>query len=85
LTSDGEQAVTDFGIDLERLRAQRRTLCRVCMDWSERRNHLAGSLGAAILDRILERGWATRERASRLIRFKPSGERALQQAFGIPR
>ena len=46
---------------------------------------LAGALGAAILDRILERGWAKRERASRLIKFKPSGERAFQQAFGIRR
>ena len=85
LTSDGENAIANFGIDLERVRTQRRALCRVCMDWSERRNHLAGALGAAILDRIVDRGWAKRERASRLIKFKPSGERAFRAAFGIPR
>jgi DNA-binding transcriptional ArsR family regulator len=85
LTEPGEAAVDRFGVDLEHVRTQRRVLCRSCMDWSERRNHLAGALGAAILERILERGWAKRERASRLIIFRPSGERAFQQAFGMPR
>jgi DNA-binding transcriptional ArsR family regulator len=82
LTKEGEASMSRFGIDLDGVRAQKRTLCRACMDWSERRNHLAGALGAAILDRILEKGWARRERASRLIVFKPSGERAFKQAFG---
>jgi DNA-binding transcriptional ArsR family regulator len=83
LTKDGEASVARFGVDLERVRTPKRVLCRACMDWSERRHHLAGALGAAILERILERGWARRERASRLIVFRPSGERAFQQAFGI--
>jgi hypothetical protein len=55
------------------------------MDWSERRNHLAGALGAAILERILERGWAKRARDSRLVAFRPSGERALAQALATLR
>ncbi len=46
----------NFGIDAERFRSQRRALCRVCMDWSERRNHLAGALGAALLQRMIDRG-----------------------------
>jgi DNA-binding transcriptional ArsR family regulator len=83
LTHEGEHSMSRFGIDLDRVRTRRRTLCRACMDWSERRNHLAGALGAAILDRILDRGWAKRERASRLIVFRPSGERAFNDAFGI--
>lgn len=47
-----------------------------------RRNHLAGALGAALLKRVVDRGWAKREHGSRLVTFRPSGERALQQALG---
>ena len=83
LSAGGERSLSNFGVDLDLVRSQKRVLCRACMDWSERRNHLAGALGAAILERILERGWARRERASRLIVFRPSGERALVQAFGL--
>lgn len=85
LTADGESSLTSFGVDLDRVRTQKRALCRACMDWSERRNHLAGALGAAILERILDRGWAKRERASRLIVFRASGERAFKQTFGLSR
>ena len=77
----GESWLTRFGIDLDCIRAQRRALCRTCMDWSERRNHLAGALGAALLQRMIDRGWAKRDRGSRLVIFRPSGERALQQAL----
>jgi DNA-binding transcriptional ArsR family regulator len=83
LTDEGQASMLRAGIDLDRTRAQKRLLCRVCMDWSERRNHLAGALGAAILDRIIERGWVRRERASRLIVFRPGGERAFLRAFGM--
>lgn len=85
LTPDGEHALSGLGIDLDRVRSQKRALCRACMDWSERRNHLAGALGAAILERILERGWARRERASRLVVFRPSGERDFIRSFGSSR
>jgi predicted transcriptional regulator len=78
----GEVWLTRFGIDVDRLRSRRRALCRACMDWSERRNHLAGALGAALLQRMLDRGWAKRERDSRLVKFRANGERALQQALG---
>lgn len=62
------------GIDTGTLSQQRRIYCRACMDWSERRYHLAGSLGAALLSRICELGWAKRDRASRVLRFAPQGE-----------
>ena len=78
----GEPWLAAFGIDLDRIRSQRRPLCRTCMDWSERRNHLAGALGAALMQRMLDRGWAKRETHSRLVTFRPSGERALHQALG---
>jgi DNA-binding transcriptional ArsR family regulator len=81
VAAGGEAWLDNFGIDTQHVRSQRRPVCRACMDWSERRNHLAGALGAAILLRILERGWARRESNSRLVTFRPHGERALQQAL----
>ena len=74
LTRRGEIFVTEFGIDLAALAAQRRPLCKACLDWSMRRHHLAGSLGAALLERVLVLGWAARERKSRAVLFTKSGE-----------
>ena len=68
----------DAGIDAELVVQQRRTLCRPCMDWSERRYHLAGSLGAALLSRVCALGWAKREKASRVLRFTADGERRFR-------
>lgn len=82
ISKPGEAWLAEFGIDMDQFRAQRRILCRACMDWSERRNHLAGALGAALLQRMIDRGWAKREHDSRLVRFRPSGERALGKALG---
>jgi DNA-binding transcriptional ArsR family regulator len=81
VTVMGNDWFRDFGIDVDRLRKQRRTLCRACMDWSERRHHLAGALGAALLDRLIERRWARRETGSRIVRFLPGGELALTRAL----
>lgn len=67
------------GIDVQAASRQRRTYCRPCMDWSERRYHLAGSLGAALLSRIGELGWAKRDKASRVVRFTPAGERRFRE------
>ena len=58
-------------------RARPAALCRCCLDWSERRYHLGGTLGAAILDEIVAQGWAVREAKSRIVRFSPAGERKL--------
>jgi DNA-binding transcriptional ArsR family regulator len=66
------------GIDIDAASQQRRIYCRACMDWSERRYHLAGSLGAALLSRVCELGWAKRDRASRVVRFTPNGERRFR-------
>jgi DNA-binding transcriptional ArsR family regulator len=66
------------GIDTELVLQQRRALCRPCMDWSERRYHLAGSLGAALLARVCALGWAKREKASRVLRFSAIGERRFR-------
>src|SRR5277367_3376765 len=66
------------GIDTDLVVQQRRTFCRPCMDWSERRYHLAGSLGAALLSRVCALGWAKREKASRVLKFTASGERRFR-------
>lgn len=77
LTPSGEKFCTRLGIDVSTLRELRRPLCLPCLDWSERRHHLAGALGAAILDRSLARGWAIRRRGSRALSFSAVGERML--------
>jgi hypothetical protein len=77
--------VTDIGVDIPALQARRRPLCRACLDWSVRRNHLAGALGAALLARILALGWARRVPATRIVAFTPAGERAFAEAFGLDR
>lgn len=78
VSRDGEALLRDLGIDFEALRRTRRPLCRPCLDWSERRHHLGGALGAAILDRLLARRWARREPDSRVVILSPEGERRLQ-------
>ena len=71
----------DSGIDLSSLPGKRRPVCRACLDWSVRRSHLAGALGAAILDRILAEKWARRDPESRAVRFTPPGRRAFEEVF----
>ena len=77
----GERVLADFGIDLDAARQGRRALCKDCLDWSVRRSHLAGSLGAALLERFYDLGWARRERHSRIVNFTPPGLRAFEKAF----
>ena len=67
LTPAGARAMEDFGVDIGKLAMLRRPMCRACLDWSERRHHLAGSLGEALLARMLDRGWARREGGTRVI------------------
>lgn len=71
--SDGlGQFIADFGIELA---PSNRPACRACLDWSVRRSHLAGRLGAAVLQRIFALGWAKRDVASRAVVFTADGER----------
>jgi DNA-binding transcriptional ArsR family regulator len=74
LTQHGKRFFAKRGIDIDVLSRAHRPLCRTCLDWSERRSHLAGTLGAAIFDAILSRGWAARDRRSRIVRFAKGGE-----------
>ncbi len=83
LTLKGARALDVFGIDVAGLEDRRRPVCKNCLDWSARRPHLAGSLGAALLDRIYALKWARREKDSRVVTFTPPGERELRDRFAI--
>lgn len=72
----------ELGIDLDALATLRRPLTRTCLDWSERRHHLGGALGAAMLERIFALRWARREVDGRAVIFSPGGERAFRALFG---
>lgn len=78
LTSRGERALAELRIDVASLRASRRPLCRTCLDWSERRPHLGGSVGAALMQHFLDAKWARRGVQSRAIVFSPDGLRRLE-------
>ena len=79
ITPAGAQWFAHVGIDTSMLGQQRRMVCRPCLDWSERRHHLGGALGAALLQRLFDGGWAHRAQDSRVVHFTPKGELALRQ------
>ncbi len=81
LTEKGQVFVSSFGIDMASLAKIRRPLCKSCLDWSARRNHLAGSLGTALLNRFYELNWAKRQMGSRAIIFSASGEKEFRAIF----
>ncbi|MBY8976292.1 winged helix-turn-helix transcriptional regulator [Rhodobacteraceae bacterium NNCM2] len=83
ISETGKAFFADFGLDLDRMAAKRRKMCRPCLDWSQRRMHLGGALGAAILDEITGRGWARRMPDSRVISFSRTGAEAFDEAFGL--
>ena len=73
LTETGERWAANFGIGADALRAKRRPLCRLCLDWSERRGHLSGALGAAVLQRFLSVGFVRRAPSGRTLLVSPAG------------
>ncbi|WP_315836992.1 winged helix-turn-helix domain-containing protein [Bradyrhizobium prioriisuperbiae] len=85
LTTKGRRFAEDFGIDLTTIGASRRPLCKACLDWSVRRNHLAGAFGAALLNRFYDLKWARREKDSRVVSFSRRGSDKFDEMFGSPR
>lgn len=83
LTERGEGELSEFGIELAALRTRRRPLIRGCVDWSERRHHLAGGLGAAVAERMFELGWIERVRSGRAVQVTEPGTRGLRECFGV--
>lgn len=81
LSDAGWDALAGLGIDVSTLQSARRPACRMCLDWGERRHHLAGSVGAAILRHVIDAGWARRTANSRIVVFDPRGEQAFRDFF----
>jgi DNA-binding transcriptional ArsR family regulator len=83
VTERGERELDRLGLDLESLRRGRRAFARACLDWSERRYHLAGALGAAIAGRCFELGWIERRGNGRAVAVTSAGQAELQRRFGL--
>jgi DNA-binding transcriptional ArsR family regulator len=83
LTPAGAQRMRSLGIDTEAIRAGRRPLARTCLDWTERRHHLAGALGAALLCSFRDHKWLTPRTGPRALRLTTAGRRALASRFDI--
>ena len=83
VATDGAAEFGDFGIDVDRLERRTRPMLRPCLDWSERRYHLAGSLGAALTRALLERRWITTRQASRIVTVTKAGQAGLQEWLDI--
>jgi DNA-binding transcriptional ArsR family regulator len=82
LTRKGRLFCEEFGLDVLALDTAKRPLCRICLDWSVRRSHLAGALGAALLTRITDLKWAQRDKTSRTVIFTRRGEEKFADVFG---
>jgi DNA-binding transcriptional ArsR family regulator len=83
ITEGGTRFLSDFGIDLSALGSTRRRFCRLCLDWTERRPHIAGALGAALTRRYFDLGWTERMKHSRAVVVTVSGKHGFRETFGI--
>jgi DNA-binding transcriptional ArsR family regulator len=83
LTTSGTHFLDQFGINLFATGSRRRHLCRSCLDWTERRPHIGGAVGAALANRCFELGWAERMKHSRAVIVTTSGKRGFLETFGI--
>jgi DNA-binding transcriptional ArsR family regulator len=83
ITPAGARFLTEFGIDLPAPNSTRRNFCRWCLDWTERRPHLAGAVGAALTKRCFDLGWTERMKHGRAVIVTTSGKRGFLETFGI--
>jgi hypothetical protein len=83
LSNVGTMALTALGVDIEALRTSRRRFACACLDWSERRPHIGGALGAALLNVALTRRWVVRDIDSRALSVTRVGARELRARFGL--
>jgi DNA-binding transcriptional ArsR family regulator len=83
LGKGGRAWFANFGIDVDSLRRSRRIFACQCLDWTERRPHIAGALGAALFSRLLALGWIACRRDSRALRITLRGARELHSRFGL--
>jgi DNA-binding transcriptional ArsR family regulator len=91
LTESGATFLRGLGVDLDAAaersarRSGGRVFCRPCLDWSERRAHIAGAVGAALCQTCFAHGWLRRIEGTRAVSVTQAGRRVLGQAFGLPR
>lgn len=83
LTRSGEELIHHLGISLEAIRRRRRMFVSLCLDWSERRYHLGGAVGSALLEHSLEAGWLCRHPHSRAVTLSRKGKIAFGDIFGV--
>ena len=83
ITTAGTRFLTEFGIELPTLRSPHRHFCRLCLDWTERRPHIAGAVGAAITKRCFDLGWMERMKSGHAVIVTPLGRQGFQETFGI--
>jgi DNA-binding transcriptional ArsR family regulator len=83
ITAKGTRELETLGIDVLAIRALRRRFAYACLDWSERRPHIGGALGAALLDLALKRKWVVSDLDSRILSVTASGRRELSRRFGM--
>ena len=82
ITTAGTRFLSEFGVELPARRSTRRH-CQLCLDWTERRPHIAGAVGAAITKRYFDLGWLERLKRSHAVVVTPLGRRGFQETFGI--
>jgi DNA-binding transcriptional ArsR family regulator len=86
MTETGMQLLSKLGVDIDPMMARGnrgRVLCRPCLDWSERRPHLAGAVGAALCTLSFDNGWIRRIEGTRAVAITPKGQRSFRDQFGI--
>lgn len=83
VTTKGEKFFSLLQIDIEKLKHQRRSFAKPCLDWSERRHHLAGSLGAALLNKMLSEGYVRKSKNTRAVVVTSKGQRYLFDTFKL--
>jgi DNA-binding transcriptional ArsR family regulator len=79
VTPKGEKAMASLGVDMEAARTRRRQFACRCLDWSERRDHLGGALGAALAEHFRGAKWIERQKHSRVVRVTPDGRAAFRR------
>lgn len=83
LTAKGTALLDGYGIEISGTRKSSRPVCRPCLDWSERRPHIAGKLGAAICSHYFDKGYVRRRNGTRALEITPPGQRALRDMFAV--
>ena len=83
ISTEGEKWFANFGINLEDAQKQKRIFLKPCLDWSERRNHIAGSIGSLLLNKMITEDWLRRNKNSRAVTITGKGEKELLKYFKI--